>query len=49
MPTLPAYEGLALEGSNFGLRPESAAKIETVRKGGKAALQAAKETLGVDE
>ncbi|KRE02213.1 peptidase M38 [Bosea sp. Root381] len=34
VPTLAAYEGLALEGSNFGLRPESAAKIETVRKGG---------------
>jgi imidazolonepropionase-like amidohydrolase len=38
VPTLVAYEGLALEGSNFGLRPESAAKIETVRKGGMESL-----------
>lgn len=38
VPTLAAYEGLALEGSNFGLRPESAAKIETVRKGGMESL-----------
>jgi imidazolonepropionase-like amidohydrolase len=38
VPTLAAYEGLALEGSNFGLRPESAAKIETVRKGGLESL-----------
>jgi imidazolonepropionase-like amidohydrolase len=34
VPTLAAYEGLAREGTAFGLRPESAAKIETVRKGG---------------
>jgi len=34
VPTLAAYEGLAREGTSFGLRPESAAKIETVRKGG---------------
>jgi imidazolonepropionase-like amidohydrolase len=38
VPTLAAYEGLALEGASFGLRPESAAKIETVRKGGLESL-----------
>ena len=38
VPTLAAYEGLALEGTSFGLRPESAAKIETVRKGGMESL-----------
>jgi len=38
VPTLAAYEGLAREGTNFGLRPESAAKIETVRKGGLESL-----------
>ncbi len=43
VPTLAAYEGLALEGSNFGLRPESAAKIETVRKGGMESLSIMRE------
>jgi imidazolonepropionase-like amidohydrolase len=38
VPTLAAYEGLALEGTSFGLRPESAAKIEIVRKGGMESL-----------
>lgn len=38
VPTLAAYEGLAREGTSFGLRPESAAKIETVRKGGLESL-----------
>lgn len=38
VPTLAAYEGLAREGTSFGLRPESAAKIETVRKGGMESL-----------
>jgi imidazolonepropionase-like amidohydrolase len=38
VPTLAAYEGLAREGTAFGLRPESAAKIETVRKGGMESL-----------
>ncbi|PZU84980.1 MAG: peptidase M38 [Chelatococcus sp.] len=38
VPTLAAYEGLAREGTAFGLRPESAAKIETVRKGGLESL-----------
>ncbi|KPF67601.1 peptidase M38 [Bosea sp. AAP35] len=38
VPTLAAYEGLALEGASFGLQPESAAKIETVRKGGLESL-----------
>ena len=38
MPTLVAYEGLALEGERFGLSKESAAKIETVRKAGLESL-----------
>lgn len=38
VPTLVAYEGLALEGERFGLGPEAAAKIERVRSGGLASL-----------
>jgi imidazolonepropionase-like amidohydrolase len=38
VPTLVAYEALALEGATFGLGPESVAKIETVRRGGLASL-----------
>ena len=38
IPTLVAYEGLALEGEALGLGPESVAKIETVRKGGMESL-----------
>ncbi|WP_375451839.1 amidohydrolase family protein [uncultured Devosia sp.] len=38
VPTLVAYEGLALEGERFGLGPEAAAKIETVRSGGLRSL-----------
>jgi imidazolonepropionase-like amidohydrolase len=38
VPTLVAYEGLALDGEKLGLGPESAAKIETVRKGGMESL-----------
>lgn len=38
VPTLVTYEALALEGGNFGLGPESVAKIETVRKGGLESL-----------
>ncbi|HET7717268.1 MAG TPA: amidohydrolase family protein [Bauldia sp.] len=38
VPTLVAYESLALEGAALGLPPESAAKIETVRKGGMESL-----------
>lgn len=34
VPTLVAYEGLALEGEAFGLSAEASAKIETVRSGG---------------
>lgn len=34
VPTLAAHEGLTREGTAFGLRPESAAKIETLRNGG---------------
>ena len=34
VPTLVAYEGLALEGERFGLSPEATAMIETVRSGG---------------
>jgi imidazolonepropionase-like amidohydrolase len=34
IPTLAAYEGLALKGEALGLKPESVAKIETVRKAG---------------
>jgi imidazolonepropionase-like amidohydrolase len=39
VPTLVAYEGLALEGEKFGLGPEAVAKIETVRIGGLRSLQ----------
>jgi imidazolonepropionase-like amidohydrolase len=38
VPTLVAYEALALEGDRFGLGPEAAAKIETVRKSGLESL-----------
>ncbi|MBV8913176.1 MAG: amidohydrolase family protein [Acetobacteraceae bacterium] len=38
IPTLSAYEGLALEGKAMGLGPESVAKIETVRRGGLESL-----------
>ncbi|CAH2598925.1 Amidohydrolase family protein [Rhodovastum atsumiense] len=38
IPTLAAYEGLAREGAALGLRPESVAKIETVRRGGLESL-----------
>lgn len=38
VPTLVAYEGLAMEGEALGLKPESVAKIETVRRGGMASL-----------
>lgn len=38
IPTLAAYEGLALEGAALGLKPESVAKIETVRKAGLESL-----------
>ena len=38
-PTLAAYEGLAMEGEAFGLKPDSVAKIETVRTGGLRSLQ----------
>jgi len=38
IPTLVAYEGLALDGEALGLGPESVAKIETVRKGGMESL-----------
>lgn len=38
VPTLVAYEGLALEGERFGLGPEAVAKIDRVRKGGLASL-----------
>ncbi len=38
VPTLVAYEGLALEGEKFGLGPEAAAKIETVRSAGLESL-----------
>jgi imidazolonepropionase-like amidohydrolase len=34
VPTLVAYEALAMEGAALGLGPESAAKIETVRRAG---------------
>jgi len=37
-PTLVAYEGLALEGANFGLNEDSQAKIDTVRRGGLESL-----------
>ncbi len=38
IPTLAAYEGLALEGKALGLGAESVAKIETVRKAGLESL-----------
>lgn len=38
IPTLVAYEGLALEGASLGLSAESVAKIETVRKAGLESL-----------
>ena len=38
VPTLVAYEALALEGKAFGLGPEAEAKIETVRAGGMESL-----------
>ncbi len=38
VPTLVAYEALALEGEALGLSPESAAKIEAVREGGLRSL-----------
>jgi imidazolonepropionase-like amidohydrolase len=38
IPTLVAYEGLALEGAKLGLSAESQAKIETVRKAGLESL-----------
>ncbi|MBN9020963.1 MAG: amidohydrolase family protein [Rhizobiales bacterium] len=38
VPTLVTYEALALEGEALGLPPESAAKIETVRRGGMDSL-----------
>jgi imidazolonepropionase-like amidohydrolase len=39
VPTLVAYEGLAMEGKAFGLGPESVAKIETVRRAGMESLE----------
>jgi imidazolonepropionase-like amidohydrolase len=38
VPTLVAYEALALEGAALGLGAESIAKIETVREGGRRSL-----------
>jgi imidazolonepropionase-like amidohydrolase len=38
VPTLVAYEGLAMDGAKLGLKPESLAKIETVRTGGMESL-----------
>ena len=38
VPTLVAYEGLAMEGEAFGLNAESVAKIETVRRAGLESL-----------
>jgi imidazolonepropionase-like amidohydrolase len=38
VPTLVAYEALALEGAALGLGPDSVAKIDTVRRAGKASL-----------
>ena len=38
VPTLVAYEGLAMDGAKLGLKPESVAKIETVRTGGMESL-----------
>jgi imidazolonepropionase-like amidohydrolase len=38
-PTLGAYEGLALDGAEFGLSPASQAKIDTVRVAGLESLR----------
>jgi imidazolonepropionase-like amidohydrolase len=38
IPTLVAYEGLAMEGAALGLGPDSVAKIETVRTAGLESL-----------
>ncbi|WP_430448921.1 amidohydrolase family protein [Rhodophyticola sp.] len=38
VPTLVAYEALAREGEALGLGPESIAKIDTVREGGRRSL-----------
>lgn len=38
VPTLVTYEALAREGASLGLRPESVAKIETVRQAGMDSL-----------
>ncbi|WP_159997559.1 amidohydrolase family protein [Roseomonas sp. 18066] len=38
VPTLIAYDALALEGEALGLKPDSVAKIETVRRGGLESL-----------
>ncbi|QQA41747.1 metal-dependent hydrolase family protein [Pelagovum pacificum] len=38
VPTLVAYEALALEGAALGLGPDSVAKIDTVREGGRRSL-----------
>lgn len=38
VPTLVAYEGLAMEGEAFGLNADSVAKIETVRRAGLESL-----------
>ena len=38
VPTLITYERLAVEGAQLGLRPDSVAKIETVRQAGLASL-----------
>lgn len=38
VPTLVAYEALALEGAALGLGPDSIAKIDTVRQGGRRSL-----------
>lgn len=43
VPTLVAYEGLAMEGEALGLKPESVAKIETVRQGGMKSLEIIRE------
>lgn len=39
VPTLVAYEGLALDGEALGLNAQSVAKIETVRRGGMESLR----------
>ncbi|MBI0434683.1 amidohydrolase family protein [Roseomonas sp. KE0001] len=38
VPTLVTYEALAMEGAAMGLKPESVAKIETVRRSGLESL-----------